>query len=108
MIEVLYERMMVPASRQLDKRVYKILFHENANMNVTDKKALRDDVDTILWQYTFKPTTIPIQPYGDSHWESHEVAFLQVNLKMTGRVMRLAEIVHRAIPYPLFVVFFPK
>ena len=68
MIEVLYERMMVPASCQLGKRVYKILFHENANMNVTDKKALRDDVDTIPWQYTFKPTTIPIQPYEDSHW----------------------------------------
>ena len=33
------------------------------------------------------------------------MALLQVNLKQTGRVNRLAEIVHRAIPYPLFVVF---
>jgi len=48
MIEVLYERMMVPASCQLGKRVYKKLIYENANMSVTDKKAFRDDVDTIL------------------------------------------------------------
>ena len=105
MIEALYEKMMIPESCRLGKRVYKRLFHENAKLNATDKKALSDDVDTILWQYTFKPTTIPIQPYEDDQREYHEVALLQVNLKQTGRVNRLAEIVHRAIPYPLFVVF---
>jgi hypothetical protein len=105
MIEALYEKMMIPESCRLGKRVYKKLFHENAKLSATDKKALRDDVDTILWQYTFKPTTIPIQPYEDDQREYHEVALLQVNLKQTGRVNRLAEIVHRAIPYPLFVVF---
>jgi len=105
MIEALYEKMMIPESCRLGKRVYKRLFHENAKLSATDKKALRDDVDTILWQYTFKPTTIPIQPYEDDQREYHEVALLQVNLKQTGRVNRLAEIVHRAIPYPLFVVF---
>ncbi len=105
MIEALYDKMIIPESCRLSKRVYKKLFHENAKLSATDKKALRDDVDTILWQYTFKPTTIPIQPYEDDQREYHEVALLQVNLKQTGRVNRLAEIVHRAIPYPLFVVF---
>jgi len=105
MIETLYKWMAIPESCRLGKRVYKKLFHENAKLSATDKKALRDGVDTILWQYTFKPTTIPIQPYEDDQREYHEVALLQVNLKETGRVNRLAEIVHRAIPYPLFVVF---
>ena len=105
MIEILYEKMMIPESCPLGKRVYKKLFHENAKLTFTDKKALQDDVDTIYWQYTFKATTIPIQPYEDNQREYHEVALLQINLKQTGRVNRLAEIVHRAIPYPLFVVF---
>lgn len=105
MIEALYEKMAIPQSCRLGKRVYKRLFHENAKLSVPDKKALSDDVDTILWQYTLKPTTIPIQPYEDDQREYPEIAFLQANLKQTGRVKRLAEIVHRAIPYPLFVVF---
>ena len=105
MIETLYEKMMIPESCRLGKRVYKKLFHENAKLSATDKKALSDDVDTIFWQYTFKPTTIPIQPYEDDQREYHEVALLQVNLKQTDRVNRLAEIIHRAIPYPLLVVF---
>lgn len=105
MIEVLYQKMMIPESCRLGQRVYKKLFHENAKLSATDKKVLRDDVDTILWQCTFKPTTIPIQPYEDEQREYHEVALLQVNLKQNGRVNRLAEIIHRAIPYPLIVVF---
>lgn len=105
MIEALYEKMMIPESCRLGKRVYKKLFHENAKLSATDKKALRDDVDAILWQYTFKPTTIPIQPYEDDQREYHEVALLQLNLKQDKRVNRLCEIIHRAIPYPLILVF---
>jgi hypothetical protein len=105
MIEALYEKMMIPESCRIGKRVYKRLFHENAKMSATDKNTLNDDVDTIIWQYTFKPTTIPIQPYEDDQREYHEVALLEVNLKQTGRVSRLAEIIHRAIPYPIILVF---
>ena len=93
MIEALYAKMMIPESCRLGKRVFKKLFHDNAKLSSADKKALADDVDTILWQYTFKPTTIPIQPYEDDQREYLEIALLQVNLKQTGRVKRLAEIV---------------
>jgi len=105
MIEALYESMAIPESCHLGRRVYKKLFHENAKLGPTDKKALREDVETVTWQYTFKPTTIPIAPYEDAEREYHEVALLQVDLKHPGRSGRLAEVVHRAIPYPLIVVF---
>ena len=105
MIKDLYKWMMIPDTCRLGKRVYKKLFQENAKLGPTDKKALRDDVDLIIWQYTFKASTIPIQPYEDEMREYHEVALLQVDLKKTGRAKRLAEIIHRAIPYPLIVVF---
>ena len=105
MIDALYDKMAIPNTCHLGKRVFKKLSHENAKLSATDKKALRDDVDTILWQYTFKPTTIPIQSYEDDQREYHEVALLQVNLKQDKRVNRLCEIIHRAIPYPLILVF---
>lgn len=105
MIETLYKKMMIPESCRLGKRVYKKLFHENAELGTTDKRALQDDVENILWQYTFKPTTIPIQSYEDDHREYQEVALLQVNLKKENRVSRLCEMIHRAIPYPLILAF---
>jgi len=105
MIQVLYDSMAIPETCQLGKRVFKKLFHDNAKLGATDKKAFREDIDLITWQYTLKPSTIPIQVYEDKHREYLEVAVLQVNLKTQRRTSRIAEIMHRAIPYPLVIVF---
>ena len=105
MIETLYERMAIPDACHLGKRVFKKLFHENAKLGATDKKAFRKDIDVITWQYTLKPNTIPIQAYEDNQREYYEVAILQVTLKTLNRTSRIAEVIHRAIPYPLVIVF---
>ena len=85
MIETLYEKMAIPDACHLGKRVFKKLFHENAKLGATDKKAFREDIDTITWQYTLKPSTIPIQAYEDDQREYHEIAILQVDLKTLNR-----------------------
>lgn len=105
MIDVLYNAMAIPEACQLGKRVFKRLFHENAELSATDKRAFQDDIDTIIWQYTLKPSTIPIQAYEDDQREYQEVAVLQVALKAQKRIGRIAEVMHRAIPYPLVIVF---
>lgn len=105
MTDSLYTSMAIPDACQLGKRVFKKLFHENAKLGATDKKAFREDIDTITWQYTLKPSTIPIQPYKVDQREYHEVAVLHVDLKTRRRTARIAEIMHRAIPYPLLIVF---
>ena len=98
MIEALYAKMMIPESCRLGKRVFKKLFHENAQLGVTDKKAFREVIDTIVWQYTLKPSTISILPYVIEQIRNSEVAVLQVNLKTLKRTGRIAEVIHRAIP----------
>lgn len=105
MIDVLYDMMAIPEACHLGKRVFKRLFHENAELSATDKRAFQEDIDTIIWQYTLKPNTIPIQAYEDDQREYQEVALLQVDLKTQKRIGRIAEVMHRAIPYPLIIVF---
>jgi hypothetical protein len=105
MIQALYDSMDIPSSCYLNKRVFKKLFHENAQLGVTDKKAFREDIDVITWLYTLKPSTIPVRAYVDSQREYQEVAVLQVDLKTLKRTGRISEVIHRAIPYPLVVVF---
>jgi hypothetical protein len=94
-----------PESARLGKRVFKKLFEENAALTVTDRKALRDDLDVLTWAYTLKPSTVPIQPYRDDECEYLEIAVLHADLKSPKRVSRLAEIMHRAIPYPVILIF---
>jgi len=105
MINVLYDKLAIPESCYLGKRVFKKLFYENAKLGATDKRAFREDIDVIIWRYTLKPSTIPIRVYEDEKREYQEVAFLQVDLKTQNRTSRIAEIIHRTIPYPLIVVF---
>ena len=104
MVDRLYEALDLPDRSYLGKRVYKRFFHEHAKLGVTDRKALSEDIDTIVWQYTLKPSTVPIQPYHDDEREYLEVAVIQVTMKNQRRTTRITEIIHRAIPYPVILV----
>lgn len=104
MVDRLYEALDLPERSYLGKRVYKRFFHEHAKLGITDRKALSEDIDTILWQYTLKPSTVPVQPYQDEEREYLEVAIVQVTMKNQRRTTRISEIVHRAIPYPVILV----
>lgn len=105
MIDALYRQMAIPESCFLGKRVFKKMFYENTLLNVTDKKAFSDDIDDIQWRYTLKPETINIARFQDDERDYPEIAILQVNLKENKHYKRIAQIIQRAIPYPLLIVF---
>ena len=94
-----------PEASHLGKRVFKKLFVENGSLTASDKKSLQNDVDGVIWQYTLKPSTIPIKAYEDAEREYLEVAVLEVALRTHKSCARLAEVIHRTIPYPLLIVF---
>lgn len=105
MIEAFLKRLDIPDSCALNKRVFKKLFEENVRLDVTDKKALKEDVQDIRWLYTLKPTTINIPRYVDEQRDYPEVAILLVTLATTTRFKRIADFMQRAIPYPLVLFF---
>lgn len=95
----------LPDSAYLGKRLFKKHFLENGILTPSDKKYLQDDVESIIWQYTLKPSTIQIMPYVDKEREYLEMAVLEVVLRLPKNYKRLAEVIHRTIPYPLLLVF---
>ncbi len=104
MTDALYSSMALPDACHLGKRVFKKLFSENASLTAADKRAFADDIENVTWQYTLKPSTVPISAYEDDEREYHEVAVIQVNLKTDKRTKRITEVIHRAIPYPVVLV----
>lgn len=105
MIEGFYQKLAIPESCHLGKRVFKKLFYENAALNAADKKAFTEDIEDIHWLYTLKPETINIGRFQDDEHDFSEVAILQVNLKDKKPYKRIAQVIQRAIPYPLMIVF---
>lgn len=105
MIESFLEKLNVPESCALGKPIFKKLFLENGHLDITDKKALKDDIDKVRWLYTLKPSTINIEPFKDNEREYDEVAILQIDLTSAARIKRIAAFVNKAIPYPLILIF---
>lgn len=105
MIDVFLSSLGIPEACLLDKPVYKKMFLEYAELDQTDKKALSGDVERIRWQYALKPDTINIAPFRDSERDYPEIAVLSVELSNPARLKRIATFMHRAIPYPLILVF---
>ena len=103
--EQLYAAMGIPEGCRLGKRIFKKLFHENSQLGATDKKAFKDDIDKVTWMFKLEPNSVSIPTFTNDEREYLEVAVLQVDCKTQKRTGRIAQIIHRAIPYPLMIVF---
>lgn len=105
MTQTFYDHMAIPEKCLLNKPLFKKLFQEHADLDITDKKALKDDIDKIRWVYTLKPSTLNIEPYRDDVREYDEIAIIQIDVTSAARAQRIAAFVNKAIPYPIMLVF---
>jgi hypothetical protein len=94
----------LPTSALVDLRVPKTLLVENGAPTPADKRQIQDGIEELRWVASLKPTTIGVPAFVDAVREYGEVAVLTMTLRADARRSRLAELVHRAVPYPVFLV----
>ncbi|XOB63883.1 DUF4391 domain-containing protein [Deferribacteres bacterium DY0037] len=104
-LKTVWDRISFPENAILGNRVAKKLFLENEELSAGDKKLIREGVKNIYWAYTLKPSTCPVIPYRDNEREYLEIAVLEIELNKPKGYKRIAEIIHRLIPYPLLIGF---
>jgi hypothetical protein len=120
----IYEQLNLPDKTYLGTRVAKKQLIENSQLSSSDKKAVQDDIEAIIWRNTLKNTTLNISPYheviktnnestdkldSDSYvLEYNEVAVIEVTIRSTKRAKKIAEVIQRAIPYPILLVLHLK
>ena len=107
-IEAIWNAISFPEAALLGKRVPKKQFLESGELVASDKKLFRENVKNVYWEYTLKPSTCPVLPYRDNEREYLEVAVLQVEMNSEKGHKRIAEIIHRVIPYPLMLGFYTE
>lgn len=94
----------LPGSCRVDQRVPKKLLVENGAPTTSDKRQINDGIEEIQWLAALKPNTIGVPEYRDDVREYLEIAVLSVTLRGNAKAGRLAELVHRAVPYPLVLL----
>ena len=107
-IEYVWKTISFPEAALLGKRVPKKQFLESGELVASDKKLFRENVKNVYWEYTLKSSTCPVLPFRDNEREYLEVAVLQVEMNSQKGHKRIAEIIHRVIPYPLMLGFYTE
>jgi len=103
-INAFYDRLGFPETSLLDKRIYKRMVLEHGDLTAADKKTLSEDVTKLTWKYALKADTVQVLPYEDAEREYLEVAVVEAMLSSRKRAPRIAEMIQRAIPYPVLLV----
>ena len=117
--EQLISALRLPTEASVGQRVPKKMLADNLTSRGTatsaDRKLLQEQIDEVTWVAALKPTNAGIPVYQDEVRSYLELAVLNVRLravsqldpnpaKVSPSVARLAELVHRAIPYPVLLI----
>lgn len=110
----------LPAGCRVDQRVPKKMLVESGAPTNVDKRLINDTVEEIQWLAALKPNTVGVAEYRDDEREYLEVAVLRITARPAAQgdcastarnsrpqainTTRLAELVHRAVPYPVLLL----
>jgi hypothetical protein len=94
----------LPAGAGVNQRVPKKLLVEHGAPTAADKRRINDGIEEVRWLAALKPTTIGVPEFRDTAREYLEIAVLSVALRSGAQAGRLAELIHRAVPYPVFLI----
>lgn len=94
----------LPASSLVNQRVPKKMLVENGAPTAADKRIINDGIEEIQWLATLKPGTIGVPEHRDQEREYPEIAVLHIVLRPDAKAARIAELTHRAVPYPLILL----
>lgn len=114
-LTILLGHLALPGSARVDQRVPKKLLLEQGLPTAADKRAVQEGIEELLWLAALKPGTIGVASFKDETREYLEIAVLAMDVRSgpTGRgvksgnvpVDRLVELLHRAVPYPVLLLF---
>jgi hypothetical protein len=107
--QTIFDTLKLPRESIVDQRIAKRLLVENGARTAADKRAIEEGVDEIVWKAVLKSATSGIPAYRDDTREYLEIAVLSLALRegyyiKDSRAARVIELIHRAIPYPVFLI----
>lgn len=101
----IYEQLELPTACRVGKTIFKKTFLADASLTKADRKLFDERVGKIVWQYCLKPANSNIRAYKDDLREYPELEILEVTVRDEKGLTHLAELILRAIPYPMLLFF---
>lgn len=103
-VQDLIAALELPAGCRVGQRIPKKLLVENGAPTTADKRSISDGIEEIQWVASLKPSSIGVPEYRDETCEYLEIAVLHIALRQDAKASRIAELTHRAVPYPILLL----
>ena len=103
-VEPIIAALALPPETRVQQRVPKKMLLENGATTPGDKRKIQDGIEELLWVAALKPVNTAVPAYRDAEREYLEIAVLVLTLRPEAKGPRLAELIHRAIPYPVLLI----
>lgn len=103
-VEAVIAALNLPAAARVDQRVPKKLLLDNGAPTAADKRLISEGIEAIQWLAALKPATCGVPEFRDVTREYLEIAVLQLTLREQAKELRLVELLHRAVPYPVLLL----
>lgn len=94
----------LPSVARVDRRVPKTLLVEHGAPTAADRRRINEGIEEMQWVATLKPSTTGVPAFRDEVREYLEIAVLSLSLRAQAKAERLAALIHRAVPYPVFLL----
>src|SRR3546814_17430153 len=103
-VRAIVDALALPTGARVDARVPKKLLIEQGAPTSTDKRAIQEGVDELQWFAACKPATIGVPAFADEERDYPEIAVVGCAFRAGPKGTRLIDLIHRAIPYHVFLL----
>lgn len=103
-VNTVIQVLALPTDARVDQRVPKKLLLEQGSPTKADKRKIKEGIDALHWIAALKPGNVAVPVYRDETREYLELAVIHAVLRPKAKAVRLLELIHRAIPYPLVLL----
>jgi hypothetical protein len=93
----------LPGSAFVRQRIPKTVLARNGAPTPGDRRRINEGIEELVWIATLKATTIGVKEFHDDEREYLEINIIYAKLRPNAKRERLVELIHRAIPYPVFL-----
>ena len=94
----------LPSSSRVDQRIPKKMLIDHGAPTSSDKRTINESIEDIHWLAALRPGSLGVAAFKDEVREYLEIAVLKVNCRPGAKVQKLAQLVHRAVPYPILLI----
>jgi len=101
----MFDFLNLPKQSEIGDKIDKKMFYENSDLNATERRWLKDNVEKIVWCNRISYDTVNIRGYCDEKIDYTEIQVINVQMRTDVHVRATADVLFSSFPYPLILIF---